>query len=147
MLRSYILKLSALGTNAQPLWGAMNAHQMIEHLSFVIGISNGKMKVQQVTPNEKLEKVRQFLFSDQPLPKNFRAPFLGEAPPPLRTASIADAITELEEEINAFEKYYEAGGENAVHPVFGPLSYDEWKHFHEKHFTHHLAQFGLIEIG
>lgn len=143
-MRSFITKLSLLSPSSRPHWGNMNAHQMIEHLSLVVRISNGKMQVPLVTPAEKLEKARMFLFSDQPLPKNFRAPFLDENPPALRTVSITEAVMELEDEINVFEKYYEDGGKPAVHPVFGPLDHSEWKHFHEKHFTHHFTQFGLI---
>jgi oxepin-CoA hydrolase/3-oxo-5,6-dehydrosuberyl-CoA semialdehyde dehydrogenase len=50
------------------------------------------------------------------------------------------------EEINNFEEYFKENPEiKPINATFGPLNYEEWVAFHNKHFTHHFTQFGLIE--
>jgi hydroxymethylglutaryl-CoA reductase len=117
---------------------------MIEHLSLIVRVSNGKMRVKQVTPPEKIERLQAFLRSDQPLPREFKAPFIQDLPP-LANSSIAEAIKELQEEIRHFEAHFGSDGVKEMHPVFGELDHESWIRFHHKHFTHHLSQFGLIK--
>ena len=33
-----------------------------------------------------------------------------------------------------------------MHPIFGPISLEEWGRTHYKHGVHHLLQFGLLEV-
>ena len=42
--------------------------------------------------------------------------------------------------------FYKSKGDDYTRPhnIFGYLNYHEWLWFHYKHFSHHLAQFGLI---
>lgn len=143
ILSEYIDHLHRLDANAKPNWGSMNAQQMVEHLALLLRVSNGKIKSPQLTPPDKLERMRGFLFSEQPMPQNFKAPFIDDAQP-LRTASIAAAISELQTELKDFDSHYSERGRTEIHPVFGALDHDGWKQFHSKHFTHHLTQFGLI---
>lgn len=142
-LSEYMQLLSKIDPSGKPQWGTMNAQQMVEHLAIVVRVSNGKIRVPQITPPEKLEKVRSFLFGEQPFPQNFKAPFLDDSQP-LRTASISDAMAELEQELQAFHDHFKAEGRKETHPVFGELDHKGWDHFHCKHFTHHLTQFGLM---
>lgn len=142
-LDPFIEKLHTLDPATPPQWGGMNAQQMVEHLAFIVKISNGKIKLQCITPPERLPKTLAFLESDSPLPRNFQAPGL-EQLPPLKHASISEAIEKLKQEVQLFNKHF--GQENAVeiHPVFGPLDHQQWTRFHRKHFEHHLTQFGLM---
>lgn len=142
-LEKYIEQLRTLEPSAAPLWGSMNAQQMVEHLSIVTRVSNGKWKAKLLTPPEKLERFRTFLFSDQPMPQNFKAPFLDDSTP-LRNSNINEAIIELEGELKDFHKHFEEAGRVETHPIFGELNYENWIHFHHKHFSHHLKQFGLM---
>ena len=32
----------------------------------------------------------------------------------------------------------------AIHPIYGELDFDLWCRLHQKHYTHHFKQFGLI---
>lgn len=142
-LYGYLELLSRMHADAQPQWGRMNAQQMVEHLSLVMRISNGRMKVKQFSPPEKIGKLQAFLLSDQPLPREFKAPFIEDLPP-LKNASIAEAVKELKEEIELFEAHFGKEEITEIHPVFGELDHERWKRFHHKHFVHHLSQFGLI---
>jgi hypothetical protein len=57
---------------------------------------------------------------------------------------IEAAINQLMTELNDFDRYFKETGVTAIHGGFGPMDYNEWVIWHNKHFTHHLRQFNLI---
>ena len=61
-------------------------------------------------------------------------------------SSLDEAKKALNKELDDFETYH-ANNPDAVfvQPRLGKLNYKEWIIFHNKHFTHHFKQFGLIE--
>lgn len=132
--------------NAAPKWGIMTFQHMVEHLILVTKISYGKIKLELITPEDKLPRMITFLESDAPLPTNFKAPYLPkEENIPLHFKNVSQAIDKVEIELSKFyETFKESPNEKHTHPVFGPLNQDQWEKFHKKHFTHHLSQFGLI---
>jgi len=96
-------------------------------------------------PAEEVDRRRVFLFSDKEYEKNIANPiFKDGTTPPLRKASLSDAIDQLEDEMLAFFDFHtENPGQIEVHPVFGPLDVDQWLLFQTKHMRHHLRQFGI----
>ncbi len=127
-------------------WGKMSAQQMIEHLGDFFDISSGKLKFDLITPGEQLPKYREFLLSDKAFRENTKAPvsIIGDEPLPIRNASIEEASAKLQLSVESFFKYFEnANAIPTVHPVFGPLSFEDWVLLHYKHVAHHLRQFGL----
>lgn len=138
-------KLSQLTMEHKPLFGKMGPQHMVEHLSLIMRASNGKFKAPLFTPEEKIERRKQFLYTDDELQPGFRGPGLPDEPMPLRFQDLDEAQARLMKELDDFDAYY--AGQPAlreVHPVFGPLNYDEWTRFHNKHFQHHFKQFGLV---
>jgi DinB superfamily len=128
----------------QGKWGKMNAQQMIEHVTDFFDVSTGKIKFDLVTPEEQLPKFREFLRSDKEFRENTKAPasVLGEEPSPLRNPSIEKAIKKLKDSVNEFFDFFEKDPERTtIHPVFGPLNFEEWVLLHYKHVNHHLRQF------
>ena len=137
--------LSKLTKETKPLFGKMNAQQMIEHLSSVVQISNGNWKVDVFMSDEKTERRKPFLDTEGELQVGFKASFLSEKPVPEKFSSLAEAIEDLLVQVEKFEQVFaEDKGLIVVHPFFGSLNYDYWKKFHIKHFTHHFKQFGLL---
>lgn len=139
--------LQHLDTTRLPLWGAMNAQQMVEHLSLTVKVSNGRVEVPISSPPDKIEKIKAIgLLSDRPLMRGVKNVLLPETPMRLRHADIAEAKGNLHEEIDKFFTYYKQKGEahQRAHNVFGMLNYHEWLWFHYKHFHHHFTQFGLM---
>lgn len=128
-----------------PQWGQMTLQHMIEHLAILFEVATGIRKVDVVTPANKVEKVKRlFLLSDRELQQNFKAPILPNEPLPYRFSNMLEAIDNLKSEIDKFEVYYKNNPtQTESHPVFGALNYNEWLHFHNKHFTHHFKQFAL----
>lgn len=135
--------LSSLKADAKPVFGKMNGQQMIEHLSFLMKISNGKIKADYFVEDEKSKRRKAFLDTDGELQIGFKAPLLSEEPYPVKFDTIKKSIDDLILQIDTFQTHFKtAKTEN--HPFFGELDYEYWKKFHVKHFTHHFKQFKLV---
>jgi len=135
--------LTNLKVDENPIFGKMNAQQMIEHLSFVIQISNGKVKANYYVSDEKAARRQPFLETENELQIGFRAPVLAESSLEVKFATKEASIADLLLQINDFKKHHL---ENKIenHPFFGELNSEQWKKFHVKHFTHHFKQFKLL---
>jgi hypothetical protein len=128
------------------LWGKMDAQQMIEHLAHVLSISNGRFEVTANAEPERLayRKMR-FFEKDVPFPQSVRVDIIPEEPNPYEFLNIDEAKTFLMKQLQRFYDYHmEHEGLQPSHPVFGPLSYEEWIQFHSRHIKHHLRQFGIL---
>nr|WP_299054954.1 DUF1569 domain-containing protein [uncultured Polaribacter sp.] len=135
--------LLQLKTTTKPLFGKMNAQQMIEHLSLLMQVSCGKIAANHFVEEEKSKRRKTFLDTEEELQIGFKAPLLSEEPTPVKFESIEIAIEDLVSQIIVFQNHFKtAKTEN--HPFFGELDNIYWTKFHTKHFTHHFKQFGLL---
>ncbi len=125
----------------------MTAQHMVEHLCQAVQLSNGNFVINEcMTPVEKLPLLKRVLMSHRPLPKNFTNTVVGAELKTLIHRNLNEAIEALQKEISEIDIYFEKNSEaKPVNPTFGPLNKEEWNQFHNKHFTHHLTQFGLIK--
>jgi hydroxymethylglutaryl-CoA reductase len=136
-------KLSMINQDAKPIFGKMNGQQMIEHLSFLLQISNGRVAADYYVSDEKTARRKPFLNTEGELQVGFKMKTLSEEPSELKFNSVGEAINDLFIQIDNFNSHFEtAKAEN--HPFFGELDFEYWKRFHVKHFTHHFKQFGLV---
>ena len=135
-----------LSIESKPLWGSLNAWQMIEHLSDAIMVSIGEIEAPVFTDDDKVAKIkRMFIDSDSPFRKDFQSPIFRGDGIVFRNPTFYGAINELNSYMAKFVTYYEQNPSKIhSHPVFGPLTKSDWERFHSKHFTHHFKQFGLI---
>ncbi len=139
--------LHNLTTDAVGKWGKMNAQQMVEHVTDFFNVSAGKIHFDIVTPAEHLPKYKAFLWSDTAFKENTKAPasVLGEAPLPLRNATMELTIAGLQKSIDEFVDYFKNDvNKTSSHPVFGVLNFEEWVLLHYKHVVHHGRQFGVV---
>ncbi|MCK9210692.1 MAG: hypothetical protein M0P61_07665 [Ignavibacteriaceae bacterium] len=145
-LLSKLELLTNLHGDTKQLWGKMSAQHMIEHLILTVRISNGKLKIECFNPPEKIPMLKRFLMSGRPLPKGFINPLIGEGLIPFEYENLEEAKLALEKELQNYYKYFEDHPDaSLVNPTFGELNKNEWDVFHEKHFTHHFGQFGIIQ--
>ena len=123
----------------------MNGQQMVEHLSNVTQIANGNWKIDSFVSDEKTNRRKPFLNSDNEIQVGFKASFLSEEPSPLKFDSMQEAIDDLITQIVFFQEIFkEEKNRKITHPFFGELDGDLWNKFQVKHFTHHFKQFGLL---
>ena len=141
-VRSILLNLKE---DTKPVFGQMNAQQMIEHLSAITQIANGNWNVDVFVSEEKSARRKPFLDSENELQMGFRASYLSDGPVPLKFNSLAEAIDDLDYQVQQFLMIFnKEEGRTVVHPFFGELDFDYWKKFQVKHFTHHFKQFDLL---
>jgi len=140
------LALDQLSPTQAPSWGRMTPLQMVEHLAWAAEVSHGAVSVPCKVPPKLLERFRPFLYDDTPTSREFMNPILKKGIPAVRTKSIPEAAALFHTQMALF--LGQSPDEKAllrIHPVFGPLNYEDWERSHFKHFFHHLLQFGLIE--
>ena len=138
------LLCNGLKSDSKGKWGKMNAQQMIEHVADFFDVSSDKKKYGLVTPEEHLPKFKAFLHSDKEFRENTMAPenIVPIEPLPVRHNSIEASIKELKRSVEDFFTFFEEDPlRTTVHPVFGPLNFEEWVLLHYKHVNHHLRQF------
>lgn len=142
---NFIELLKKLKGDEVPAWGKMNAQQMIEHFGDAIEDACGKNNRTLITPPDKLEAVRAFMFSDKDFKPNTKNSLMSDAPAPTQMPDLAAAIARVENGINEFEAFYSGNPEKKVmNPFFGELNYAENIQLLHKHALHHLRQFNLI---
>jgi len=145
MINKFIAKLNLLKSDQNPLWGKMSAQHMVEHLILAVKMGNGNLKLECINPPEKLPTLKKFLMSSRPMPKGFVNPIIGADNLLLNYSSLDEAKNKLEEEIEDYYRFFEENPDaKTMNVTFGKLNKTEWDHFHKKHFTHHLEQFGLL---
>ena len=134
--------LCSLHPDTQPLWGAMKPQQMVEHLISQVQYTNGKKSGTCHRSTDEAAKSKAMgIYTDQRIPKNV---VLGSLPDHYDYDNLQTAIDQLMLELEAFDEYFKVPGAFAIHGGFGPMDYHEWQIWHNKHFTHHLMQFGLL---
>jgi len=135
--------LLSLDLNTIPLWGKMNARQMIEHLVEEVKWANGKKTCTCDRTEEEAAKSKQvMIYTDAPIPKNV---VLEELPKEFLYPDKETAINQLMIELDDLDHHFKQPGIiTTMHGGFGPLNYQEWLIWHSKHFTHHLRQFKLL---
>ena len=138
--------LSSLQPEAKGKLGKMNAQQMVEHMSDYLRIANGKVKQKSLLTPEQVQRSQAFLMTERPFKENTPNQLLPDVPPPVKHASMKDAIAELQKEIDDFFTVF--SGNDTLRfstPFFGDLNFEEQVQLLYKHCTHHARQFGLME--
>ena len=138
--------LSELKKDTPRKFGKMSAQHMVEHLSYAMTFSNGK-DPQQLMVHERLARAikHHTINTSEEMGIGFKAPMLGDEPPPLLHGSLETAIEQLKKEMQDFDNYFKNSPKaKFISPVLGELDHAEWIIFHNKHFTHHFKQFGLL---
>ncbi len=140
----------ALGTldgDRPPRWGKMTAQQMVEHLEWAFALSDGRGSPECPISAAELDRRKAFLYNNRPTPQGFMNPLLTAGLPRLRHGGLEEARTALATEVDRFlAQSSAASAAMRTHPVFGPITLEEWGRSHYKHAWHHLLQFGLIRL-
>ncbi len=138
--------IDLINDNLERRWGLMTAQHLIEHLSLLFVISNGKIAAPSMIDEEKIPKFQKGFFEDKkPFIKNFsptREPIIM----PLKYDTMDEAKSVLRK---SYERYLRHQAENPDiimrHPTLGELGFERWNEFHRRHIEHHLMQFSLMD--
>ncbi len=138
LVKNRIIKIS--GTSS-PLWGQMNAPQMLSHVQGQIEICNGTKPAKNKS-NFITRTIAKWmgLYLPIPLPKNLKT--FKEINPNLDILTVHTEIdTAKKNLINSLQSI--AKGKKYWHPIFGNLSDVEMGKLTYVHLDHHLKQFGV----
>ena len=138
--------LDKLDESEVPMFGEMTPQHMVEHVSKTMSISNGNLSVPLLNDPVRAEKQKRIMiYTDRPFPKGMIAPIVDKKQYVLIHENLEKAKQALKAELVKFDRWYEEGPDRrSMHPILGELNHEEWIKFHNKHFTHHFGQFGLI---
>jgi oxepin-CoA hydrolase / 3-oxo-5,6-dehydrosuberyl-CoA semialdehyde dehydrogenase len=137
--------LLTLAPETPPVWGAMAAQQMVEHLAWTFEVSTGRVRVACAFPLAKQQRYKAFLYDNTPTPRGVANPEHASGLPALHHPGLPEARAALVQEVERFFEQQARDPEGRfTHPIFGDITAEEWSRTHYKHAQHHLLQFGLI---
>ena len=135
-----ISRLQKLQPQIQPLWGKMNAAQMLAHCNVAFQMYFGEKKIKRVWLGYLFgSMIKKKILSDKPWSKSLPTP---------NELVVADE-RHFEEEKEQLVQWISRFVQEArripppEHPFFGKMTHDEWGLHAYKHTDHHLRQFGV----
>ncbi len=139
--------VGALQSDQKPLWGVMSPQHMLEHLEYYFKMSVGAIAVENELSEVQADEVQEWLYNFKPVPRGLRKEGeLDTKPGELIYESFKMARQAFLDSFIEFQMYFNEFPERThPHPNFGILGKEGWELFHQKHLTHHFAQFGLVE--
>lgn len=137
-----IRRIEALTPDTRPLWGKMNASQMLAHVNVSYEmVYEDKHKRPGALARLLLRTfVKQGVVGEKPYPKG------AMTAPAFRIADERDFDAEKARLIAYLRRTQALGGDHfdgKESHSFGPLTRTEWSNLFYKHLDHHLTQFGV----
>ncbi len=133
-------RLRTLRVGDHPLWGRMTAKQMVGHLSCSCDMALGERTVRAVEGPPPVVLKWLALRSGLRWSKNLKTM------PELKRAITMHNDANFDELVNvAIDKVERLTRENRFapcHPMFGPMTGEDWLRWGYLHADHHLRQFG-----
>lgn len=143
----YVKLLSGIEPSTSPVFGKMNVHQMIEHMSYAFRQASGLIPLEPTGDDETTARMYRFMISDKPFKDNTPNPYLPDEPPAPVHASIEASLAELQHNIDHYFSIFEITPTlRILNPFFGHLNHEDWNHLLYKHAMHHLRQFGVVIV-
>jgi len=137
--RSVIVqRLHRLVPSTKAKWGKFDASRMLCHLNDSIDVALGEIPSHSLNrkPFQRFP-LKHLAMYVVPFPKGFPAPPEMLSTEPGSFEADRQRLFSLIERLAAAPK-----AKGPDHPLFGPLTMDEWNALHWKHIDHHLKQFG-----
>ena len=134
-----VRRLRSLSVTSAGRWGSMDVTAMLQHLRLSARMALGELPVPSA--NKRVFQVfpmKHLILYVFPFPKG--APTAPELKP-VAAESFEEERAMLLESIGRIANGAPEGGAPA-HPLFGPLTWNEWGVATYKHCNHHLKQFG-----
>ncbi len=133
-----IARLQTVTPTTKATWGQFDAPRMICHLIDSLALSLGELPSKSV--NKKAFQhfpLKHLVIYVLPFPKSY------PAAPEMLTTLPQDFDTDRKRLLELVQRLAAAPrAKGPAHPLFGPLTNDEWNALQWKHIAHHLKQFG-----
>ena len=132
-------RIARVQSGAKPLWGKMNAEQMLAHLSESMRMTLGELPTKSKRLPIRYWPLKQLIIYVFPFPK-------GTPTAPELLPAESGTVEQRRAELNASIARLAARREDEPfpeHPAFGKLSRRAWGVLAYRHLDHHLRQFGV----
>jgi hypothetical protein len=133
-------RVRLISPDSRALWGKFSPQGMLAHLTQSARMALGDLHVPLIPRPLIVRKlIKVLLFYVVPFPKS--APTAREllTPDPTPVEPLRDELITLMRRIADGPRE----GIGPAHPLFGPLSYEDWARLAWLHTDHHLRQFGV----
>lgn len=139
-LDQMVERLNRLTPEAQRQWGKMNLPQMLLHCRLPLESALNQKTFKRVDNVLTRLLIRPMVLK-MPWPRG-----KAQTHPEFRTVELDMPVRSVGEEkaaLAAALKAYMAGGfEPPPHPIFGPMTMEQWNLLQRRHMDHHFRQFG-----
>lgn len=129
-------RMETVASDRRPLWGKMNAGQMLAHVNAALAMATGELKTAPKKSPLANPLGRWLVIYVMKWPQGT------PTAPELLAVEPAEWAADLER----FRELLEAAGTHAGewprHPAFGRMTGKQWGDLGYKHLDHHLRQFG-----
>lgn len=137
--------LQKLQPEAQPIWGAMNALQMVDHLRVGFVLMRTMKACDLLIPEERLEDSRAHLMSDRNFMKSVPKPQIYTSLEKVDYLDLQAAKDAFLEELQVFNTHTQTTPAFfSAHPYYGKLNAAQTRQLNYKHIKHHFSQFQLL---
>lgn len=137
--------LNQLQTSSEPSFGLMTPQHMIEHLTVSIKIAVKRDGEPEVPTPDRQLGFKRFIEKGAVL-RHRPSEKTREDLPPLKYASLEEALSHFPEAVERFYSHFEAQPDFMFYNRFmGELSFEEIELFTYQHVRYHLWQFDLLE--
>lgn len=141
--KEIVTRLGQVQSDRRALWGKMNAHQMICHLSDAFRLALGE-KEASPTGNIFHRTVIKFIAIHVPAPWPRGYPTRPEMDQQVKGTPPIEFERDRHELERLIDRFINFSKDSArpPHPIFGQMSHSEWLRWGWLHTDHHLRQFG-----
>ncbi len=132
-----VARLDRLTERMPPQWGRFTASKMLAHMTDACRMALGELPVRRRNiPLIDRFPVKQLVLYVLPFPKN--SPTAREI-----ISRMPEPFDAERTQLKALIAKLDGNTGKAPHPIFGPLTPNEWGVLGYKHLDHHLRQFGV----
>ena len=136
-----ILRLGKVQTDSVRVWGTMTSHEMLCHLSDSFSAMMGDRPASSVDTFVSRTLVRWIaLHTSLPWPKGVKT--RPEVDPKRGGSKPVEFESDRARVLELLRRFASPEARCVPHPIFGPLTRDEWLVWGYRHVDHHLRQFG-----
>ena len=142
MTDQIVARLGKLHDKRPRAWGKMTAHEMLCHLGDSFA---GVMGDRPISPNDtwRSRTIVKYVALHTSLPWPKGTPTRPEVDQTIGGTKPVDFDRDRERVIALLRRFVAIDTQCVAHPLFGPLTRDEWLVWGYRHTDHHLRQFAV----
>ncbi len=135
-------RLNAITEQSPRKWGRMTANQMFCHLSDAFLAVRGDRPVAKNVDNVLTRTIVKYVALKTRMPWPKGAPTMPECDAEKKGTPPAVFAHDRARAVEVLRQFAAPASTTMRHPLFGPMTHDEWMIWAYRHTDHHLRQFG-----